>query len=312
MDTTDKPAMVVHCLDGLPMKFTEHECGLYVFHLHKHRSDDVAAYALVSTVADQKRLFTRRDIANADVARQLYCVIGRPSEADFHFFLNKGLIRNCPFTSLDAKRALTIYGPDIATLKGNTTGLHLAPSAPNFTAVVLPPSVLDHYRDVTLCVDFFFVQGHIFLHTIFRDIFFHTVRSVPDRTRATITKEISAVIKLYSSRGFRVCALHADNEFACARDAVHPLRIDVVAADSHVGEVERFIRTINKRLQACVHGLPFTSLPKILVVHMVANVVRCLNMFPAGHGVSDAMSPLSLGMENNDICDTYLLTSALS
>jgi hypothetical protein len=294
MDITEEPAMVVHRLDGSTIKIREHECGLYVFHLHKHSSDDVAAYTLVSTVAAQKRLFTRRDIAKADVAQQLYRVIGQPSKADFHRILNNGSIRNCPVTSLEAKRALTIYRPDIAKLKGKTTWLHQAPRAPNFTAVVLPPSVLNYYRDVTLWVDFFFVQGHIFLHTISRDIFFRTVRSVPDRTRATIIKEISAVIKLYSSRGYRVCALHADNKFACARDVVQPIRIDVVAADSHVGEVERSIQTIKVRLRVCVHGLPFTRLPKILVVHLVADVVRCLNMFPAAHGISNAMSPLSL------------------
>jgi hypothetical protein len=142
---------------------------------------------------------------------------------------------------------MTIYGPDIAALKGKTTRLGAAQRAPNFAAVVLPPSVLEHHRNVTLCVDFFFVQVHIFYH-----------------------------------------------EFACIRDDVHPAHVDIVPADSHVGEVERSIRTVKERLRACVHGLPFTRLPKIMIAHMVVDVVRCLNMFPAAHGISATLSPLSL------------------
>jgi hypothetical protein len=29
--------------------------------------------------------------------------------------------------------------------------------------------------------------------------------------------------------------------------------------------------------------LPFTRLPKIMITHMVDDVVRCLNMFPRAH-----------------------------
>ncbi|KAI2502074.1 Reverse transcriptase (RNA-dependent DNA polymerase) [Fragilaria crotonensis] len=293
MDTIAEPAMHVHRLDGSTMKFVEHECGLYVY-FPSNSSNNVGAYTLVSTVAEQKKLFSRRDIANADMARTLYRAIGRPSEAEFQRILDSGCIRNCPVTSLDAKRALTIYGPDIATLKGKTTRAGVAPRAPNFTAVALPPSVLEHHRDVTLCVDFFFVQGHIFFHTISRNIFFRTVRLVSDRTRSTILHELTTVCRTYTSRGFNIVAIHGDHEFACIRDDLHPVRVDIVPADSHVGEVERSIRTVKERLRACVHGLPFTRLPKIMIEHMVVDVVRCLNMFPAPHGISESLSPLSL------------------
>ena len=138
-----------------------------------------------------------------------------------------------------------------------------------FTPVPLPAHVLAHYHDVVLCVDFSFVQGHIFLHTISRNLHFRTVSSVPDRKYATILKEVLAVIHhLYTSRGFNVVDVHANGKFDCLRDALHPIRLNVVAADSHVGDIERSIRTIKERLRACVHGLPFRRLPKLMVVHM--------------------------------------------
>jgi hypothetical protein len=116
---------------------------------------------------------------------------------------------------------------------------------------------------------------------------------VPDRKRATILKEVTAIIRLYHRR-FCVCNLHVDNEFACLRDALHPVHMNVVAADSHVGKIERSVRTVKERLRACVHGLPFKRLPKIMVVRMVFDVVRCLNMFPSSTGVSPTMSPALL------------------
>jgi hypothetical protein len=96
-------------------------------------------------------------------------------------------------------------------------------------------------------------------------------------------KELADVCRTYTSRGFRITAILGDHEFACIRNEAHPIHIDIVPADSHVGEVERSIRTIKERLRACVHGLPFTRLPKIMITHMVDDVVRCLNMFPRAH-----------------------------
>ena len=74
--------------------------------------------------------------------------------------------------------------------------------------------------------------------------------AVPDRKHATsILREVMAVIKLHTSRGFRVCDLHVDSEFECIRDNVHPINVNVVATDSHVGEIERSIRTVKERLR---------------------------------------------------------------
>jgi hypothetical protein len=44
---------------------------------------------MVLTVAHQKTLFSRRQIAAADTARELYRKLGRPSEAEFYLHLDK-------------------------------------------------------------------------------------------------------------------------------------------------------------------------------------------------------------------------------
>ena len=70
------------------------------------------------------------------------------------------------------------------------------------------------------------------------------------------------MIRLYTDRGFNVVDVHADQVFTCMRDSLQPMHLNLVPADSHVGEVERSIRTIKKRVRSCAHGLPFRRLPK--------------------------------------------------
>ena len=295
-DTSSEAAMVVHRSDGTMMKFVEHPSGLYVFKGSPTNSTSKigCAYTLLSTVAEHKQMFSRRQIEAADAARSLYRKIGRPDEAEFVNILKRNLIRNCPVTPDDAKRALIIYGPDIAVLKGKMTQSAAAPRAPTFEAVALPPPFLDHHRNVTLCVDLFFVQGLAYLHTISRGIGFRTVAPVKDRTAATLLRELKAAIHLYVVRGFVVCDVHSDSEFECLRESLRPIEMNIVTPDSHVGEVERSIRTIKERLRSCVHGLPFKRLPKLLLHHMVGDAVRCLNSFPWRLGISSTLSPAAI------------------
>jgi hypothetical protein len=117
------------------------------------------------------------------------------------------------------------------------------------------------------------------------------VRPVLNRSQTTILTETQRVIDLYQQRGFIVRDVHADNEFECIRTSIGPVAMDIVPADSHVGEIERSNRTLKERTRTCVHGLPFKRLPKLMVAHIVKNAVTCLNQFPWKHGISQTMSP---------------------
>ena len=293
MDSSRSPSINVHRHDGTIMSFDEHPSGLYVYNSNDSNTP-VAAYTFLSTVAEHKRVFSQRQVQQADLARKLYRMLGRPDEQSFRSLLQNNLILNCPVSPDDAHRALAIYGPDVATLKGKTTRATAAARAPTYLAVPLPPTVLEHHRNVTLCVDFFFVQELCFFHTISRDIGFRTVAPVTDRSFKTILHELQAAIQLYTARGFTVCDIHGDHEFECTRLALSPIHLNIVAADGHVGEVERSIRTIKERLRACAHGLPYRRLPKLLLRHMVTDVVRCLNLFPWPAGISDTLSPSTI------------------
>jgi hypothetical protein len=244
MDSAAEPVLHVHRLDGSVMTFAEHESGLCVYKPN-FTNANVVGYSLLSTVAVQENLFSRREVKAADVARELYRKIGRPDKAEFQTILNKNLMRNRPVAAAVAKRALVIYRPDVAVLKGKTTGSVPAPRVPTFEAVPIPPPILEHHRNITVCADIFFVQGLPFFHTIMRGVGFRTAKPVNDRSKDVILQEIRA-IKLYQSRGFTTRDVHADQEFECMRDKIRPVNLNLVPADGHEGEVERFIRAIKE------------------------------------------------------------------
>ena len=293
MDSSESPSISVHRPDGSTLSFHEHPSGLYVHSPHPS-SLPTATYTFLSTVAANKKQFTPRQIQQADAARRLYRMLGRHDEKQFRAILNDNHIINCPLTGDDALRALTIYGPDIATLKGKMTRATAAARAPSFTAIPLPAPILAHHPNVSLCVDFFFIDSHCFLHTISRQIGFRTAIPVPDRKAPTILKEFRRVIHLYTLRGFNVTDIHGDHEFACVQPDLAPIHFNIMAADGHVGEVERSIRTIKERYRAFAHGLPFRRHPILLLHSIIVEVIRCLNQFPWKYGISPTLSPATI------------------
>ncbi len=292
MDTSTEPAMIVHRLDGTEMKFTETDTGLYVY--VPNFSKPVSAYSLLQTVGQQKKLFSKREVAAADAARSLYRKLSCPSDDEFQQILRSDRIRNCPVTPDDARRAMIIYGPDVATLKGKTRRAAAASRVPSFLAVPHPAPILEYHRDVTICADIFFVQQIPFYHSVSRGIGFRTATFIDDRSKKTLLRKTRAVTRVYEARGFIVRELHCDNEFECLRADLLPMHLDVVPTDSHVGEIERSIRTVKERLRSTVHGLPFKRLPRLMIVELVAHVVNCLNMFPWKNGISQTMSPSTI------------------
>lgn len=79
MDTDKEAAIVVHRKDGSTMKFLEYTTGLYFYDTAQnnsnHSKSNVNNYCFVNTVANNKTMFTKRQIKNADLARKLYTVL---------------------------------------------------------------------------------------------------------------------------------------------------------------------------------------------------------------------------------------------
>jgi hypothetical protein len=289
MDTDVEPAMYVHRPNGRIMKFTEFANGLYFHNPREHAAD----YTFVSTVDQNKRMITARKVLDADAALSLHRKLGRPSQQMFEQILKNGHICNCPVTPEDAKRAFIIYGPCTANLKGTATK-SAVDHVVLLTPIPLPSYITEHHKNVTLCIDIFYVQKIAFFTTILRKIKFRTIAMLTDRSKSSILKQLNLVIKLYHSRGFSIEDIHSDHEFECIRNDILPTQLNVVATDTQVGEIECSIRTIKERVRATIHGLPFRCYPRLMIRELVFAATKWLNQFPIEGGISDIMSPFTI------------------
>jgi hypothetical protein len=296
MDTAVESAMHVHRADGTLMTFQEYELGLY-FYNAAYSSPNASskpkdAYLFLHTVAGNKATYTWHEIEGADQARDLYRKLGHPSEQEFNKTLQNNFLRNCPVTPDDAKRALHIYDPDIAVLKGRTVKRQNR-GIPNYQPIIIPAPMIDKYHDCQLFMDIFWVNGSPF-HTISQCAKFRTAAAINNRYKRSLLMEARAVTNLYDAQGFNISRIEADQEFRCITNDLLPIPVNVAAADDHVAKVEQSIRTVKERVRCTVQGLPFRRIPKLMIRAVVEGAHKALNLFPARDGASDVMSPLTI------------------
>jgi hypothetical protein len=70
--------------------------------------------------------------------------------------------------------------------------------------------------------------------------------------------------------------------------------VNLASANEHVPEIERRIQIVKERCRATRHRLLFHTIPKLMTIHFVLNVIKLLNFFPTKGGVSDTLSPKTI------------------
>ena len=103
LDTATEAAFLVHLPDNTVLCFVEHTNGLYLLvpSVNPTTKLPIHNYSCVSTVMDNRAVFTCREVEGADHARQLYRTIRHPSQQKFEAILDHGSILNCPVAKAD-------------------------------------------------------------------------------------------------------------------------------------------------------------------------------------------------------------------
>lgn len=173
---------VVHGNNQKP-KFIRSPKGLYFYDTSKAKVKP----QLVQTVKDNEEAFTKREVQQARLARQLYSRLGRPSHEDFIKFIRNNSLKNCPVNVEDANRSIRIYGPDIPALRGKAVRVQ-----PNHVIVPeippVPENILRDHPNIHLCADICFVNNIPFLVTISRYFKLRTVDHLNDVQHETVLK----------------------------------------------------------------------------------------------------------------------------
>ena len=82
---------------------------------------------------------------------------------------------------------------------------------------------------------------------------------------------IKKLINVYHSN------LNTDNEFEYIKDDILPVQLNIVAAEEHVGDVERSIRTVKEGKRCNIQRLSYTLYSRAMVRGYVNKRVKDLN-----------------------------------
>lgn len=281
---------VVHRPDGTQRVFEPTRNGLYASGMEE--SED--GVAMVSTVAENVKSFTRREVKRAEAARRLMAIIGRPSETQMCDILNGRQLSNCDVKAQDVINARRIFGPDVGSLKGKT--VRQKEPHVELSITPIPEDIMERHRQLVVCFDIMYVNGIAFLVSISRALKFCTAEALANRKAETILTGMQRIKTTYSRRGFLVNRALGDNEFAGldAGLAAMGVILNAVSRDEHVPEIERHIRTLKERCRSVYNALPFKRLPSRMVVELIYCNTFWLHAFPAVDGVSSVISPREL------------------
>ena len=110
----------------------------------------------------------------------MYQIMGYPSIEDFKNAIQYRYIDDCPIKIADIEVAEDIFGKDIHVLKGKT--LRKAPVHVEINTIAMPEKLLKLHQNVTMGIDFMFVNGIPFFITVSSKIKFIMVECVTSMT----------------------------------------------------------------------------------------------------------------------------------
>ena len=249
---------------------------------------------VASTVAENLRNYTARQVANATAAYRLIESLGYPSEGIVISMLNSGSILNCPVTAQDVRRAVHIWGPTLGSIRGKAT---IQPQS----GVIEDPKPLSlQDSPIVLHVDLMFVASAVFLVSVASPLALTGVSHLGFgkgcKSADVIKKALGEQMDNLARRNFKVTLVVCDGEsaVACCREylASRGAMLEQSGSGTHVPVVERKIREIKERARAIVSTLAFRLCAQ-LVPHLILYCVGRINLVPH-KGAAGGASPTEL------------------
>jgi hypothetical protein len=166
-------------------------------------------------------------------------MIGNLRKQDFKRVVRNNMINNCPVTPTTTTSARTIFGPDLASVRGKT--VHVTPAPVVADSIAVPRSIIERNEIVTIAVDVFFVDGIVFLLGVSRHIKFITVEQLVTRTPKSLSKHLQHVHQVYLHAGFNVRTILMDGEFEKMKDKLSALVRNTTATKEHMSKTKHSI-----------------------------------------------------------------------
>ena len=190
MDSAVDNSIALHVDEYTQLKFLN--CGRGLYYLNLNNNDSITDYSFLSTVADNKHYFTRREIQGADEAHLLQGRVGWPSYGDFRTYIMHNQLQYCSTTADQITAGKAIYVLLVPILQGKMVRQQPQHGA-NFTRVPIPLCVLKQHPNDTAIIDFLFIKKRPYLLMCYRVHKFHGVNVC----RGCVKVDTSTGIKTY-------------------------------------------------------------------------------------------------------------------
>jgi len=295
-DSATEKDIVVHGVNGKNLRFKEVSSGLYLLDNPKNIKHLIDNYSLFNLDRNIHVTFTKRQLKQAALAKQLYSNCNCPGYALFIRLLQNNYFRNSPITVEDVKRSLEVYGRDQSELKGKGTRTRPIPIQ-DMEIIPLPVNILEHNREIHLSVDYLYINGIAMLHSISGWSYqFRTLQPLfkNKANKTDILEGINSIIKIYKARGITIKQINGDNEFHCVKHDFLPSVFNIVASEEHVGDIEKSVRTIKDGTRVHISRLPFCKYPRAMVAGAAMHALISINQLPSNNGLSNILSPSTL------------------
>ena len=119
---------------------------------------------------------------------------------------------------------------------------------------------------------------------------------LPSLQATDIGAALHRVVNIYARGGFQVTTALMDGAFVGLHDVCNQLQVtlNTTSRDEHVGDVERYIRTVKERMRGISNTILFKRLTRNMVMELAKAMVYWLNSIPSNTGVSPMMSPRTI------------------
>ena len=229
-------------------------------------------HVTVQTVADNERLFTRREVHKARGAIELKRKLGFPSDRDLAELASTG--KNLDVTPQDVARAHRIYGLNPHVLRGKT-------KTPRSTPIKIEHIPRSLQAEQVLHVDLFFIDKLTFVLAVADPLSLTGITHIPSKSIPAVRKALLDTLRQLRKAGFTVGAILTDREGAvlALREELEDrgIRVNATGAGQHVPVAENKIRQVEERGRCVLSSLPF-KLPRPLIRWLIAFCTQRLNM----------------------------------
>ena len=137
-------------------------------------------------------MYNRHDVRKATDATLLNRKVNHLAKDKFIRIVKNNWIRNNPDTVGDVRRSYYIFGPPLPPIKGRT-GYKESPRIQDSDIIEILKSMYENLKNVTLCVDFHYVNGIAVFHSISRRVDYRTVSFPLSRSKLSIIAELKQI-----------------------------------------------------------------------------------------------------------------------